>query len=599
MEPTKILTPGIFAKNATKDYQLPKHLRYLDKKIMDAVYGDGCKRLLVTLGPRHGKLIANSCWVMAWNAGSNRPTWNRHGDLNVGDYVYHPNGHKVRVLGVTEEQPADCLVTFSDKTTVKCHENHEWTVLDQSDGQTKTVETKYLEAKLHSGFQVPSTVDPSRRAIDARSVVSVERVEPEMGKCIEVDSPDGLYCVTGSFIPTHNSTYISEHLPAWFVGSFPDKRVILSTFETQFSIGWGRKARALLEEHGDWFDVDVDRNSAAGDWRILGRKGGMKSVGRFGALTGSGADLLCIDDILKNSEEASSPVIRNKIVEWFQSTAYTRVEPGGIVIILMTRWNEMDLIGWVLSEMERGGEQWELINFPSICEEEEDILGRKRGEALWPERFDVEQLATIEKVLGPYYWSAMHQQRPAPIEGGMFKADWFCEATMDITRIGDRVRAWDLAATENDGDWTVGVLMGKHLDTGDYWIMDVKRGQWGPAERDSMILRTAKSDGPKTKIVIEQEPGSAGVSVIRNLKVMLDGYAVKGFKPTGDKEVRAQALATQMGIGRVMINGSQEWYPDYKHEMILFPNGRHDDQVDATAMAYDGIKKKKGAGVLV
>ena len=296
---------------------------------------------------------------------------------------------------------------------------------------------------------------------------------------------------------------------------------------------------------------------------------------------------LIIDDAIKNAEEAYSDTIRNKIWDWWLSTAYSRLEPGGIAIVLHTRWHEDDLIGRLIREMESGGEQWEVINFPAIAEGH-DVLGRAPGEALWPERYGVADLERIKNTVGPYWWSSLYQQRPAPLEGGMFKREWF-KVVEGHPKLTKKCRFWDLAATDSGGDWTVGALIGLD-EEGDYIILDVVRGQWEPHKRDAVILQTAASDGKDTLIRAEQEPGAAGVAQIDALTRKLQGYRFKGERASGDKVVRADAAASQSGIGRVKILRG-EWNRAFLDELAMFPNGKHDDQVDAFSGSFNALIK--------
>lgn len=389
--------------------------------------------------------------------------------------------------------------------------------------------------------------------------------------------------------PRHGkSLFISQWFPAWHIGMYPAKRVILASYEAEFAGTWGRKARGVLEEHGHWFGVQVDPSSRASSrWGVSGYAGGMQTAGAGGPLTGSGADVLVVDDAIKNAEEAYSDTIRNKIWDWWLSTAYSRLEPGGIAIVLHTRWHEDDLIGRLIREMESGGEQWEVINFPAIAEEH-DVLGRAPGEALWPERYGVADLERIKNTVGPYWWSALYQQRPAPLEGGMFKREWF-KVFEGHPKLTKKCRFWDLAATDSGGDWTVGALIGLD-EEGDYIILDVVRGQWEPHKRDAVILQTAASDGKDTLIRAEQEPGAAGVAQIDALTRKLQGYRFKGERASGDKVVRADAAASQSGIGRVKILRG-EWNRAFLDELAMFPNGKHDDQVDAFSGSFNALIK--------
>ena len=169
------------------------------------------------------------------------------------------------------------------------------------------------------------------------------------------------------------------------------------------------------------FNVRVAGGSKAADrWDISSHPGGMVTAGVGGPITGRGADLMIIDDPLKDAEQAASDLIRAKQMDWWRSTARTRLMPGGAVVLLQTRWHETDLAGALLAEMEAGGDQWEVLSLPAIAEDD-DVLGRDPGEALWPEMYDEDTLAATKRATGGYFWAALYQQRPAPAEGFLFK----------------------------------------------------------------------------------------------------------------------------------------------------------------------------------
>lgn len=389
--------------------------------------------------------------------------------------------------------------------------------------------------------------------------------------------------------PRHGkSLLVGQYVPAWFAGMYPDKRTIFASYEADFAAQWGRKARGVVEAWGHLFGVQVDPASrAANRWEILGRLGGMQTAGAGGALTGKGADLLICDDPIKNAEEAYSQTIRDKIWDWWLSTAFTRLEPGGVAVVIHTRWHPDDLIGRLIKQSGQGGQEWEVINFPAIAESA-DVLGRKPGEALWPSRFNIEHLREIEREVGPYWFSAQYQQRPTPIEGGMFKRDWF-RTIHAAPKTKSRVRYWDLAATEGGGDYTVGTLVGIDED-GEYVVLDVVRVQAEPSRRDRIILDTAIQDGRKTLIRMEQEPGAAGVSQMVAMGRLLEGFRFKGAAVTGSKIVRADSAASQAGCGRVKIL-SGAWNRAWLDELSMFPNCDHDDQVDSFSGAFNALIK--------
>src|SRR5258708_863622 len=215
--------------------------------------------------------------------------------------------------------------------------------------------------------------------------------------------------------PRHGkSELISRYLPAWYLGLFPARRVMLVGYGAGFARSWGRKARSLLIEHGrDCFGVEVSTEErAASEWGLAGYEGGMVTAGVGGPLTGRGANLLIVDDPIKNAEEAVSQTIRDNHWDWWQSTASTRIEPGGCVIIIATRWHYDDLSGRLIHAAQTGeGSPVRRLRLPAIAEDG-DPLGRAAGEALWPERWPRDRLEKIRLEKDAAWWHAMYQQRP-------------------------------------------------------------------------------------------------------------------------------------------------------------------------------------------
>jgi predicted phage terminase large subunit-like protein len=242
------------------------------------------------------------------------------------------------------------------------------------------------------------------------------------------------------------------------------------------------------------------------------------------------------------------------------------------------------------------GEAWEVINIPAICETETDVLGRKHGEALWPERYDEEALEKIRKAVGTRVWNALFQQRPSPLEGGLFKRFWFAGKLVEPSEVpaGRACRGWDLAATEkqtgNDPDYAAGVKMVKSGDR--IYVTHVDRFREGPDKVEKRVRLNAELDGIGCEVVIEQEPGASGKIVINHYtKRILKGFKAKGVPPSGDKVTRATPFAAACERGDVFIvNGA--WTQDYIDELCTFPNAAHDDQVDASANAFNKLNKR-------
>lgn len=229
--------------------------------------------------------------------------------------------------------------------------------------------------------------------------------------------------------PRHGkSEFISRWFPVWFLNKWPWKRIILASYEAEFAASWGRKVRNSITQNGSRLRVAVRGGSSAADYWETTKDGGMTTAGVGGPITGKGADLLIIDDPVKNWQEANSPTIRERTWDWWQSTAYTRLEPHGAAIVVMTRWHEEDLAGRLLAAT---GEQWDLLNLPALSESG-DALGREIGEPLWPERFGMSELLAKRGSMDEFVWIPLYQQRPSGAAGLGACYHAFSEANMKL-----------------------------------------------------------------------------------------------------------------------------------------------------------------------
>lgn len=404
--------------------------------------------------------------------------------------------------------------------------------------------------------------------------------------------------------PRHGkSELISKYLPAWFLGTFPDKRVILASYEADFAATWGRRSRSLLEQYGSWFGVKVSASSSAADrWDIHGREGGMMTAGVGGPITGKGANLLLVDDAVRNAEDAASKTYRDKTWEWWRSTAYTRLEPGGTAIVIMTRWHEDDLAGRILADARQdGGEDWTIVNLPALAEAD-DPLGREVGEALWPERFDEAALQTIQRTLGSYLWSALYQQRPVPAEGALFKAAWLRYWTYD--EAGMVVRKYlDRGVRCNPANFRYFItvdLATSVKTTADFTVIAV----WGDDRKGNLILMDLvreRMEGPDIVPRIRQlvERWDVGYVGIESTGFQLStvqaarraGLVVREIKRKTDKITRAIPATVRMEAEQVWLPEKAPWLADVTSELLHFPAGQNDDVVDALSDAADDMTK--------
>lgn len=388
--------------------------------------------------------------------------------------------------------------------------------------------------------------------------------------------------------PRHGkSELISKYFPAWYLGMFPDEKIILTSYEADFASSWGRKARDTIEEFGEQlFGVRVRQDSSAANrWEIAGYGGGMVTAGAGGPITGKGGNVIIIDDPFKNAEEANSKTIRDKVWDWYQSTLYTRLEPGGALIIVQTRWHEDDLVGRLLNPEYGEVEDWEIINLPAIAEKN-DVLGRKLGEALWPERFNPQELARIKKTVGSYWWNALYQQRPSPPEGSIINRNWWKLYKTLPGDLDEMLQSWDCSFKETaDGSFVVGQVWGRR--GADKYLLDQFRAR---ADFTATIkaIRTMSAKWPQARLKLIEEAAN-GPAVISSLKQEIAG--IVPVRARGSKEARLHAVSPDIEAGNVYIPDPSiaPWVHDYIEELAMFPNAANDDQVDATSQALDRL----------
>jgi len=387
--------------------------------------------------------------------------------------------------------------------------------------------------------------------------------------------------------PRHGKSMLtSEFFPAWYMGRNPENYIIAATYAQEFADDIGRKVRNQLTDP-DFraiFPGVMARSDSTSAKRFHTTSGGSYfAVGVGGPATGRGAHLFLIDDPLKNREDAESEALRRKLKDWYTSVAYTRLMPGGAIVIIQTRWHEDDLAGWLLAEHAHEG--WDVLSLPAIDDD---------GDALWPEAYPLERLREIERTIGPRDWASLYQQRPAPAAGALFDVGKI--QVVDALPLGlTLVRGWDLAATRqvgtNNPDWTVGALQGRGRD-GVFYIADIVRFRGSPLDVETAIDNTADLDGPHVKISIPQDPGQAGKAQALRFVQMLAGHTVVTSPETGDKATRAAPFAAQVEAGNVRMLRAP-WNRMLIDEMTMFPNGTKDDQVDALSRAFSELSTRK------
>lgn len=390
--------------------------------------------------------------------------------------------------------------------------------------------------------------------------------------------------------PRYSKTEIAVvNFVAWCFGQNPDCEFIHASYSSQLAVNNSANIRSLIqhEAYQQIFPNVVLDSEAKSHWTTT-QGGVFYATGAGGTITGFGAGkqrqgfggAILIDDPHK-ADEARSDVMRQNVIDWFQNTVESRKnDPKNTpIIVIMQRLHEKDLSGWLLDG--GNGEEWEHLCLPAIQED---------GTPLWEEKHSLSTLRQMERA-NPYVFAGQYMQRPAPLEGGVFKPGNI--SIIDALPIGEIkwVRGWDLGATVG-GDPTAGVKLGKCSD-GSLIIADVAHGDLGPDERDSLIRNTAALDGKNVRISLPQDPGQAGKTQALYLTRMLSGYTVKTSPESGDKLTRAEPFASQINVGNVkMLKGS--WNDGLINEMRLFPNGNHDDRIDACSRAYAELLAHSG-----
>ena len=406
--------------------------------------------------------------------------------------------------------------------------------------------------------------------------------------------------------PRHGkSELVSRRLPAYLLGRHPDDPIIACSYSADLASRMNRDVQRIIDDERyaaifpdtRLFGSNV-RTTAQGSYlrnsdifEVVGHRGVYRSAGIGGGIMGMGFKWGVIDDPIKSQKEADSATFRESIWEWYTSTFWTRQEKDARKLITLTRWHEEDLAGRLLdlAASDPAADQWEVLCLPGICEDPgAPYEQRAVGEALWPEKYELAFFAAA-KANNPRQFAAIHQQSPRAREGTMFKLK-----DLPIVNAapvgGTRVRYWDLGGSDsNTADFTVGLLMNAAPD-GLFYVEDVQRGQWSPRERNERIRATAAVDKARYGHVttwIERVPGLA-VEVIDALVRFLAGFHVKTEMARQDKTTRADPFADQCEAGnaRVVAGG---WNAAYRDELASFPNGKKDDQVDASSGAFSKV----------
>jgi predicted phage terminase large subunit-like protein len=395
--------------------------------------------------------------------------------------------------------------------------------------------------------------------------------------------------------PRHTkSEFASFLLPAWFLGKYPGKKIIQTSNTAELAVGFGRKVRNLVdsEQYAKIFpNVNLRSDSkAAGRW-ATNSGGEYFAIGVGGTVTGKGADLLIIDDPHSEQEAAlaaTSPEIFDKVYEWYTSGPRQRLQPGGSIVVVMTRWSKRDLTGRIIqSSIDKdGNDDWEVIDFPAIL---------PSGNPLWPEFWSLQELEALRSELPAGKWNAQYQQSPTSEEGAIIKRDWWKIWEDERPPVCEFIiQSWDTAFTKSErSDYsactTWGVFyMNENPNDPNVILLDAFKKRMEFPELKEKAFNHYKEWEPDAFIV---EAKASGAPLIFELRAM--GIPVSEFTPSrgNDKMVRINSVSDLFASGKVWAPGTR-WADELIEEMAAFPNSDHDDLVDSSTQAL--IRFRKG-----
>jgi predicted phage terminase large subunit-like protein len=416
-----------------------------------------------------------------------------------------------------------------------------------------------------------------------------------MAKKFEAIADGSLKRLIINMPPRHTkSEFASYLLTSWFLGKYPDKKVIQSSNTADLAVGFGRKVRNLVgsEAYAKVFpNVSLRQDSkAAGRW-ATNQNGEYFAIGVGGTVTGKGADLLIIDDPHSEQEAAlasGDPSVFDKVYEWYTSGPRQRLQPGGAIVIVMTRWGEKDLTGRVIKDamLRDKGEEWEVIEFPAIM---------PSGKPLWPEFWSAKELEALRDELPPAKWYAQYQQTPTGEEGALVKREWWkIWKTENPPPCDFIIQSWDTAFTKNErSDYSACTTWGVFRMDDDpnnihIILLDAfqKRMEFPELKAKALVMY---QDWEPDACIIEAK--AAGAPLVFELRQM--GIMVSEYTPTrgNDKFVRINSITDLFSSGKVWAPETR-WASEVIEQMAAFPNGDHDDLVDSSTQAL--IRFRKG-----
>lgn len=408
--------------------------------------------------------------------------------------------------------------------------------------------------------------------------------------------------------PRHSkSETCTRGFPSWYIGKRPSSQILIAGYSETFAQQeFGREIRATMssDRYTDVFPAcQMDKGGKSAGFIMTTAKGKMTMTGVGGAMTGKGADLLVIDDPIKNAEQADSEVERNNIWNWYMTTARTRLQPGGRILIVMTRWHEDDLIGRILdpeTNSQEAIDKWEVLHLPALRDPDTGLACSDDGKnvALWPNWQPKEELLAIKQDVTPRVWSALYQGQPTPEDGEYFTSPMIKEYhPYQLPDENDlrKYMAMDLAVSyEAKRDASCILTVGVDAED-NIWVLDAI---WERKAADDIVESAVMAMDVHKPLIVWGEKGQISKSIGPFMRKRMNELNIHAYieeeTPAVDKQVRSRSIRARMSMGKVLFPKDAHWFSDAKTEMLKFPNGRHDDFVDALSWIGLGLEREIG-----
>ena len=566
----------LFVASNYKESVPAPHIKTLSRKLMDLRNGVGKHRLAVSMPPRHP--ISKNTPIYTSNKG-----WITHGELQVGDKVLHPKGGLTEVIKVLPTVSVDNCLCFSNGDKIICGDEHLWELYDFQEDTTRLYTTNEIrEYSLSKKRLFDFKIYCKNKYI---SLIDYYKIPPVDGNCITVDAHDGMYIVGKNKTPTHNSksSMVTLAFPLWLIFQNPNVQIMIVTGSPQLAEKFGIQLREYVRNLGSYFNVylsdvksasthlmfcDVHKNLYRGNL-ILANSGG--------GITGQDADYLIVDDPYRGNDEEFTPGALQKKIDWANRVIEQRIEPHTKYCILHTRWHSNDLIGYY---KKFDPESYEFIEFPAINE---------MGEPLWKERYTIDELLKKKTVVGERVFQSVYQQEPIDATSDFFNMKHLKFGLPKGFNEHSVCRAWDIASSDalSNNDFTAGAKIQRYDE---YCVIsDLVHGRFGGRTKN-IIQDTAMDDTPNVHVVVETGVAGAGQLLYQEWENQLQGFVVERAMVSGNKSKvdRATPFKNAMEDGKVYVNIDDPALREVLiDELSSFPNGSHDDIVDAVSHGYN------------